>query len=76
MKRELDKDGIMKIQGNYLYWVDEMPYVKIARDEKIRAGAMHSLHNGHLYPIMNDRETIGQTPDNFTKERDFYNPMV
>lgn len=50
-------------------------YRKIARNEKIEKGAMQSWEFGELQSILHD-ETIGQTPDDFSLERDFYNPIV
>jgi hypothetical protein len=63
----------MKTQGGLIYQKDGKQFVKIARNEKIRSGAMHSWCGGELQPIMHD-ETIGQTPDDFSDEREFFNP--
>lgn len=49
-------------------------YKKLKRDEVIKRGAMHSYCGGELMPIIND-ETVGQTPSDFSDEREFYNPM-
>jgi len=51
-------------------------YMKIGRTEVIEEGAMQSWCHGELQPIMNtDGETIGSTPEDFSDERDFYNPI-
>jgi len=49
-------------------------YRKLERNEVIKEGAMHSWCGGELSPIMNDG-TVGQTPNDFSNERDFYNPI-
>lgn len=47
----------------------------IYRDkEVIKEGAMQSWELGELQPIINE-DTIGQTPSQFSDERDFYNPL-
>lgn len=50
------------------------PYRKLKRHEIIKEGAMHSWCNGELHEIMGT-DTIGQTPSQFSDERDFYNPI-
>lgn len=47
-------------------------YRKLGRDEVIKEGALHSYCFGELYPIR-DEDTIGQTPADFSDERDFFN---
>lgn len=49
-------------------------YRKLGRDEKIKEGALHSWNGGALRPVMN-ADTVGQTPADFSDERDFYNLM-
>ena len=49
-------------------------YRKLRRDEVIEIGAMHSWCNGELNPILNEK-TIGMTPNDFSDEREFYNPI-
>ena len=49
-------------------------YKKLGRDEVIKEGAMHSLRDGDLSPIVNPK-TIGDTPSNFSDKRNFYNPV-
>jgi hypothetical protein len=49
-------------------------YRKIARDEKIAKGAMMTLADGELNPIMHEG-TIGQLPSSFSEERNFFNPI-
>ena len=49
-------------------------YRKLERHEIIKAGALHSVCYGELMPIIND-ETIGQTPAEFSNEREFFNPI-
>jgi len=58
-----------------IYFREGKRYVKIQRNEVIRQGAMHSWCNGELIPLANPQETIGQTPNDFSPERDFYNPV-
>ena len=49
-------------------------YRKLKRNEIIKDGAMQSWCHGELTPITNsDGKTIGDTPANFSDERDFYN---
>ena len=51
-------------------------YRKLDREEFIKPGAMYSWNNSKLMPITNfSRETIGNTPSDFSDERDFYNPV-
>jgi len=50
------------------------PYKKLQRHEIIREGAMQSWCNGELNSIMED-DIVGQTPNQFSDERDFYNPV-
>lgn len=49
-------------------------YRKMGRDEIIREGCMHSWCLGELFPIMNS-QVYGQTPSNFSDERDFFSPV-
>ncbi len=47
----------------------------IYRDKEIiKEGAMQSWAFGELQPIVNE-DTVGQTPSQFSDERDFYNPI-
>lgn len=57
-----------------VYYRYGKPYRKLKRDEKILPGAMFSWCHGELRPIMHT-ETIGQTPNDFSEDRDFYNPI-
>lgn len=50
-------------------------YRKIERHEVIKKGAMTSFYGSELQPIANP-ETIGQTPNDFSDEREFYNPYI
>jgi len=66
--------GKSRIFETPLYYRFGKPYRKIKRDEVIEIGAMHSWCNGELNPILNEK-TIGQTPNCFSDEREFYNPI-
>ena len=51
-------------------------YHKIEMNWVIADGAMQSWCGGELMPITNaDGNTIGNTPANFSPEREFYNPI-
>lgn len=51
-------------------------YRKLGRDEVIEEGAMQSMCNGELFPILNaEGSTVGNIPASFSDERDFYNPI-
>lgn len=56
------------------YRLNGKKYRKIGRFEVIKKGAMQSWWNHELQPIQN-LETIGDIPDNFSPERDFFNPV-
>ena len=49
-------------------------YQKIGRFEVIKEGAMQSWHNNGLQ-FIRDPRTIGDIPDNFSPQREFYNPI-
>lgn len=57
-----------------IYYRYGKPYRKLNRNEIIRKGAMQSFCLGELQPIAHP-ETIGQTPNDFSRERDFFNPI-
>jgi hypothetical protein len=57
-----------------VYWRHGKPYLKVKRDEVIKEGAMHSWCGGELRTVKSP-ETIGQTPNDFSDEREFYNPI-
>ena len=49
-------------------------YRKLKRNEIIKKDALQSWEHGELQPITNaDGNTIGNTPKEFSNERDFYN---
>lgn len=50
-------------------------YKKLGRYETIKEGAMQSWCHGELEPIMGT-DTIGDIPNSFSDERDFYNPIT
>lgn len=50
-------------------------YRKLNRNEIIKKGDRHSLHNGKLQTIKN-KETFGQTPAEFSIDRDFYRRVI
>lgn len=56
------------------YMMNGKKYRKIGRSEIIKEGAMQSWCNHELQPIRNP-ETIGDIPDNFSPERNFFNPV-
>jgi hypothetical protein len=49
-------------------------YKKLQRDEVIEHGAMHTIDDGMMHPVLNE-ETIGMKPADFSEERDFWNLM-
>lgn len=54
----------------------QITYRKLESNEKIQPWDMHSLSNGaQLLPIANPKETIGQTPADFSKERTWWRPI-
>ena len=59
---------------NNIYYRFGKPYKKLKRDEVIEHGAMQCWCHGELQPIVNDN-TIGDIPANFSKGRDFFNPI-
>lgn len=69
-------DELYRSSIRFTYHKNGEAYRKLLRHEKIEEGAMQSWGHGELQPIMNsDGETIGGTPSDFSKERDFYNPI-
>lgn len=62
-------------QQDFIYYRFGKPFRKIKRDEIIEEGAMQSWCLGELQPVKDPR-TIGQTPSDFSDERDFYNPLI
>lgn len=59
-----------------VYHMNGKRYRKIGRNEIIKEGAMQSWDGSGLLPITNTmEETIGNIPANFSRERDFYNPI-
>jgi len=48
-------------------------YEKVKQKEKIKEGAIHCLF-GYIHPIIGI-DTIGDTPESFSKNRIFYNPI-
>ena len=60
-----------------IYYKYNKKYRKLGGDEIIKEGAMQSWCNGELQPITNsDGNTIGDIPNSFSKERDFYNSIT
>lgn len=62
------------IRNNLVYERFGKKYKKIKRDEVIKEGAMHNYCFGELMPLVNN-DTIGQTPADFSDEREFFNPI-
>lgn len=51
-------------------------YKKVERHEFIRDDAIHCFNGGALCPISNALgETVGYTPEDFSRLRVFYNPV-
>jgi len=70
--KEIEEKADQIYEGIYLF--EGRKYRKLRRDEKIAAGAIHSFAGAPLHPICS-KETIGQTPNNFSEKRDFFNPV-
>lgn len=58
-----------------IYYRHGKKFRKIGRSETILEGAMHSWCGGELMPII-DPSTVGDKPENFSDEREFYNPIL
>ena len=56
------------------YYKNGKKFRKIGRDEVIEEGAMHSIMDGELHSVKFP-ETIGETPSDFSDDRNFYNPI-
>lgn len=48
---------------------------KLNRTEKITINCLQSFNYGELHEIMFPEETVGQTPADFSDEREFYIPI-
>jgi len=60
---------------NFAYRIYNKPYRKLKRHEIIEKGAMQSWGGGELQPIVLYSGIEGSTPNEFSTERDFYNPV-
>lgn len=59
----------------YIYYHKGKQYLKVPRDGIIKEGAVHSYGGGELHPIVHE-DTVGQSPKDFSDEREFYNPIL
>ena len=57
-----------------VYYRNNKKYRKIDRNEVIEEGAMHSILDGELHTVKFP-ETVGETPSDFSADRNFYNPI-
>ena len=81
-----DETALVDFMEIHLAWHEEnnityirfgKRYKKLGRYEIIKEGAMQSWCHGELEPIKNsDGGTIGDVPNSFSDERNFYNPIT
>ncbi|HEA19391.1 hypothetical protein LCGC14_3118340 [marine sediment metagenome] len=63
------------MEKRIVYYRFGKKFYKVKRNEIIKKGAMHAFCEGELKPIRGFG-TVGNTPSNFSDERDFYNPLI